>query len=110
MYNVSMNAAKVTDNDYIEFLIAAQMVYTCTETEKLNPQGAAHDAYTRLLSQKPIDPQALCLEAQTMLNKDNAGVMMLDDSTSEFVVYAQQAWDIETHHRGIKQCTGIEKL
>ena len=43
-----MNAPKVSDVDYIQFLIAAQRVYTCTEAARC-AEIASHDAYTRLL-------------------------------------------------------------
>jgi hypothetical protein len=51
-----MNAPKVTDLDYIQFLIAAQKIFTCTEAARSYPEGErkaeeipAHDAFTRLL-------------------------------------------------------------
>ena len=47
-----MNAPKVTDLDYIQFLIAAQGVYACTEAARC-AVNASHDAYTRLLSRLP---------------------------------------------------------
>jgi len=59
-----MNAPKVSDTDYIQSLIAAQRVYTCTEaahcaatcTEAARCATiASHDAYTRLLSRLPPD-------------------------------------------------------
>jgi putative transposase len=33
----------------------------------------------------------------------------LDMTLAQFVSYAQQAWTIESYHRAIKQCVGIEK-
>ena len=53
-----MNAPKVRDVDYIQFLIAAQRVYTCTEAARCAPV-ASHDAYTRLLTRLPPDTAAL---------------------------------------------------
>jgi len=47
---------------YIHFLIAAQKVFTCTEAARCQPEGEkapAHDAFTRLLSRKPTDTEAL---------------------------------------------------
>jgi putative transposase len=54
-----MNAAKVTETDYIQFLIAAQRVYSCVEAERVSPEGVGHDAYRRLLSRLPPDTHAL---------------------------------------------------
>ena len=45
-----MNKAKVTDYDYIDFIIGTQKVHSCTEAERVNPKnsfGPSHDAYTR---------------------------------------------------------------
>lgn len=108
-----MNAAKVTDNDYIQFLIAAQRVYTCTEAEKVSPQGAAHDAYTRLLSRRPIDHEALWLEAEPMIEKDNGGVLILDDSTldkpyAKHMDLAHRQWSGK--HRQVVQGINITSL
>jgi putative transposase len=62
-----MNAAKVSESDYVQFLIAAQRVYSCMEAERVSPQAAAHDAYTRLLSRVPPDTEALWREAQSLV-------------------------------------------
>jgi putative transposase len=39
-----MNASKVQESDYIQFLIAAQKVYSCVEAERVSPEVTAHDA------------------------------------------------------------------
>jgi hypothetical protein len=62
----TMNAPKVDDLDYIQFLIAAQRVFTCTEAAGCQPERTdppAHDAFTRLLSRQPPDTAAVS-EAQ----------------------------------------------
>lgn len=46
-----MNPAKCTDMDYLQFLIAAQRVFTCTEAARCQPKGQdapAHDSLTRI--------------------------------------------------------------
>jgi hypothetical protein len=46
-----MYAPQVTDWDYINFLVAAARVVSCTEAARVQPAGprrAAHDALTRL--------------------------------------------------------------
>ena len=54
-----MNPSKCDDPDYIQFLIAAQKAFTCTEAARSQPQGLkdppAHDSLTRLLTRKPPD-------------------------------------------------------
>ncbi len=47
-----MNEPKATDLDYINFLVAAPLVFRCTEAGRVQPEiprCAAHDALTRLL-------------------------------------------------------------
>ena len=53
-----MNQAKVTDLDYINFLVASPLVFSCTEAARVQPEGprrAAHDALTRLLTRRDPD-------------------------------------------------------
>ena len=45
-----MNKSKVTEYNYIDFLIGTQRVYSSVEAERVSPQQEnvpAHDAYTR---------------------------------------------------------------
>jgi hypothetical protein len=78
-----MRPPKVDEIDYIQFLIAAQKVYTCTEAARCQPEGSdtpAHDAFTRLLSRQPPDTTALWQEVEPLVRKD-AGILVLDDTT-----------------------------
>lgn len=78
-----MNAPKVDELDYIQFLIAAQRVFTCTEAATCQPEQAqppAHDAFTRLLSRQPPDTAALWQEVKPLIER-HKGVLLLDDST-----------------------------
>jgi len=63
-----MNPPKASEHDHIQFLIAAQRVYSCMEAERVNPEGVAHDAYTRLLSRIPPDTLALWEEARDLVS------------------------------------------
>jgi len=58
-----MNAPKVCDVDYIQFLIAAQRVYTCTEAARC-AEVASHDAHTRLLYAFGITSYQDCRQTQ----------------------------------------------
>lgn len=71
-----MNAPKVSDIDYIQFLIAAQRVYTCTEAARC-VATASHDAYTRLLSRQPPDTAALWQEVEPLVQKTH-GLLVID--------------------------------
>ncbi len=57
-----MHPPKVDELDYIQFLIAAQKVYTCSEAARCQPEDGnapAPDAFTRLLTRQPHDTAAL---------------------------------------------------
>jgi hypothetical protein len=78
-----MNAPKVDELDYINFLIAAQRVFSTVEAAKVSPDALrqpAHDAYTRLLQRTPPDSTALWQEVQPLV-KRKSGVLVIDDST-----------------------------
>lgn len=77
-----MNSPRCDDHDYIQFLLAAQRVYTCTEAARCQPEGErapAHDAFTRLLAQR-ADPEALWGETRGLVQRE-AGLLVLDDTT-----------------------------
>jgi putative transposase len=93
-----MNAPKVSENDYIQFLIAAQRVYSYVEAERVSPEEIAHDAYTRLLSRLPPDTEALWEEAKGLVSLTK-GVLMLDDSTLD-KPYAKQIELVTRHWSG----------
>jgi putative transposase len=92
-----MNAPKVTDTDYIQFLIAAQRVYTCTEAARC-AATASHDAYTRLLSRLPPDTAALWQEVEPLVQKTH-GLLVVDDTTLANP-YAQKMGLVTRHWSG----------
>jgi putative transposase len=78
-----MNVPKVDELDYINFLIAAQRVFSTVEAARVSPdeqRQPAHDAYTRLLQRTPPDSTALWLEVEPLV-KRKSGVLVIDDST-----------------------------
>lgn len=80
-----MNPPKVTDADYINFIIATPRDVTATEAGRVQPESRnapAHDAFTRLLQRLEPDPQTLWEEAQTQIDL-TSGILVLDDSTLE---------------------------
>jgi hypothetical protein len=96
-----MNAPKVDELDYIQFLIAAQRVFTCTAAAACQPEQPAppaHDAFTRLLARQPPDTAALWQEVQPLVSL-TAGALLLDDSTLD-KPYAQQMALVTRHWSG----------
>ncbi len=80
-----MNPPKVTDDDYINFIIATPRNVTATEAGRVQPESTnapAHDAFTRLLSRLEPDAETLWQEARTQISL-NTGILVLDDSTLE---------------------------
>lgn len=96
-----MNMPKVVDVDYIQFLIAAQRVYTCTEAAHCTPEVVlppAHDACVRLLHRQPPDTAALWQEVAPYV-QPTRGVLILDDTTLD-KPYARQMELVTRHWSG----------
>ena len=99
-----MNAAKVTDLEYIDFLVASPHVVTCTEAARVQPVGpdgasrTAHDALTRLLHRLEPDPTVLWEEAEQYV-KVQGGLLILDDTTLD-KPYAHQIELVHRHWSG----------
>jgi len=80
-----MNPPKVTDEDYINFIIATPRDVTATEAGRVQPESKdapAHDAFTRLLGRLEPDAETLWQEARTQIER-TSGILVLDDSTLE---------------------------
>lgn len=78
-----MNPARWDELDYIQFLVTAQGVLTCsqaTRCQPASPGAPAHDAFTRLLRRQPPDTAALWQEVAPLVERE-AGVLVLDDTT-----------------------------
>jgi hypothetical protein len=78
-----MNRPKCKDHDYINFLVAAQQVFSTVEAARSHPDGPArpaHDAYTRLLQRLPPDSAALWTEVQACIDVTQ-GLLIIDDTT-----------------------------
>jgi putative transposase len=94
-----MNPPKVTDEDYINFIIATPRDVTATEAERVQPESTnapSHDAFTRLLQRLEPDAETLWIETRTQIEK-TSGILVLDDSTlekpySEFNELVYQHW------------------
>ena len=98
-----MNAPKCTEQDYINFLVAAQQVFSAVEAARSHPDGEhkpAHDAYTRLLQRLPPDSEALWAEVQPCIERDK-GLLVIDDTTLDKPYASQMA--LVTRHWSGKQ-------
>lgn len=96
-----MNPAKVNEYDYINFLIATQKAYSCTEAERVQPKSErspAHDAITRLLHRLEPSTEELWQEAQPQVRLDH-GVLVIDDSTLD-KFYAEKMELVTRHWSG----------
>ena len=96
-----MNPARCDDLDYIHFLIAAQKQCTCTEAARCQPAGVAapaHDAFTRLLSRRPPNTEALWGETRELVRPEE-GVVVLDDTTLD-KPYAKKMALVTRHWSG----------
>ena len=110
-----MNAPRVSDEDYIQFLIATPSACSAVEAARCQPHAPAapsHDAFTRLLTRLEPDPDALWAEVSPLLPAD--GVLIVDDATLD-KPYARRI-DLVTPHwsgkhkavvRGINLVTAV---
>ena len=99
-----MNRSVIQESDYIEFLLAAQRAFDCVSAAQTQPealQSVAHDAYTRLLTRRPLDPEALWNEAQLVVGTapQKGGLLILDDTTLD-KPYAQKIELVSRHWSG----------
>jgi len=100
-YIFFMNPPKCNENDYINFLIATQRVFSCTEAGKVQPDqenGPAHDSFNRLLYRLPANAKALRDEAVRFADL-MSGVLIVDDSTLD-KLYAQKIELVTRHWSG----------
>ncbi len=96
-----MNAPKCTERDYINFLVAAQHVFSAVEAARSHPESnrpPAHDAYTRLLQRLPPDSEALWTEVQGCIAL-SGGLLIIDDTTLD-KPYASKMALVSRHWSG----------
>lgn len=103
-----MSQSKVTECQFIDFLIATPSQATAMEAQRTQPDTAdpaAHDAYTRLLHRLEPNSDALWAEVQADVRR-MSGVLVLDDSVLD-KPYARKMelvhhlWSGK-HHRVVK--------
>jgi putative transposase len=96
-----MNSAKCDTYDYINFLVATPLSYSCLEAARVQPEEGpqpAHDAFTRLLHRLEPSADELWQEVEPQVQK-RAGVLILDDTTLD-KPYAKQIGLVGYHWSG----------
>lgn len=96
-----MNSPKVTDLDYINFLVAAPRVVSCAEAARVQPdtpRRAAHDALTRLLQRLEPDTLPLWREVEPFIDRQT-GLLICDDTTLD-KPYARKIALVHRHWSG----------
>lgn len=97
-----MNKAKVEAEDYLNFLVATPLSYSCVEAARVQPEEAAtaagHDAFTRFLHRLEPSSDELWAEAQPQV-PTRTGVLIIDDTTLD-KPYAKQIELVTRHWSG----------
>jgi hypothetical protein len=78
-----MNPPQYTAIEYINFLIATQKAYSCSEAERVQPSrknAPAHDAINRLLHQLEPSSEELWQEAKAGVEPE-PGILVYQGST-----------------------------
>jgi len=105
---MSINSSKCTDLDYINFLIAASTVFSCSEAARCYPSttdAPSHDSFTRLLQKQPSDTEPIWDEVRKFVTLKE-GYLIVDDTTldkpySEKIGFVRYQWSGK-HHRSVK--------
>ena len=66
---MDINPPKCNEFEYINFLIAASNVFSCTEAARCYPivdNAPSHDSFTRLLQRQTPDTEALWIEVKNL--------------------------------------------
>ena len=122
-----LNAPRCDDIDYIDFLVAAQKSFACTEAARSQPPDdddsndapvetppPSHDSFTRLLERLPPDSGALWDDAKKIIANVEDGSLIIDDTTldkpyAEKMDYVTYHWSGK-HHRVVKGINLITTL
>ena len=96
-----MNPPKCSAHDYLQFLIAAQSRFTCTEAARCQPDAPdspAHDAFNRLLLRLPAKTRTLWRDARKLIDPTD-GLIIIDDSVQD-KPYARRMELVGSHWSG----------
>lgn len=107
-----MNKQKCDEYLYTQFLLAAQDSYTCTELEKVAPEGMAHDSPTRLLAKQKLTPKVLWKNVAAHVDMRH-GVLVVDDSVVDkpkMQKLGLARWQYSGAHHDVVQGIGLTTL
>lgn len=100
-----MNQSKCNEYLYVQFLLAAQTNFTCTELGQVAPTEMAHDAPTRLLARERLTPRILWKNVRAYVDLED-GYLIADDTVLDKMRSENNPlvkWQYSgTHHRVIK--------
>jgi hypothetical protein len=88
---------------YVEFLIASQTQFTCSEIEKIFGKTISHDSPTRWLNRKNLSKDLLWQEIKSHIQP---GYLSIDDTLAE-KLYSKKIESVGYHYSGKKK--GVSK-
>jgi len=80
--------SKCTDLDYIDFLIAASTIFSCTEAARCYPSvtnSPSHDCFTRLLQHQSSDTEPLWAEVKKFVIPKEGYLMSMTQYWINFI-------------------------
>jgi putative transposase len=103
-----LSLPKCTDFDYINFLLSASTVFSCTEAARCylpRTNAPSHDCFTRLLQKEHSDTEPLWTEVRKLVTPKE-GCLIVDDTTldkpySKKIGFVRYQWSGK-HHRTVK--------
>lgn len=103
-----MNPRRCNEQDYINFIVAAQYSYSCLEAGRVQPtqpKAPSHDSLTRMLHRNEPNTDDLYTEAQAHIDQKH-GLLVIDDSTldkpySKHIELVYRHWSGK-HHQTVK--------
>ena len=105
---MDINPPKCNEFEYINFLIAASNVFSCTEAARCYPivdNAPSHDSFTRLIQRQTPDTESLWEEVKNYVNL-KGGFLIVDDTTLDKpyaieMAFVRRMWSGK-HHRTVK--------
>ncbi|MDR2539238.1 MAG: IS701 family transposase, partial [Chlamydiales bacterium] len=103
-----MNPPKYKEEDNIDFLIATQKAYSCTEAAREQPhEKDSHDAMIRMLHRLELSSESLWQEPAQFVDK-NQGYLVIEDSTLD-KPYASKR-DLDSYQRSGKHHRVVKRM
>lgn len=107
-----MNKAKCSEYLYVQFLLAAQNNFTCTELSQVAPTDMAHDAPNRLLKREKLTPKILWKNVKTYVDLSD-GYLIADDTVLDKMRSEKTElvrWQYSGSHHKVIRGIGLESL